>query len=83
MSGVSEMSSNDTATSDVLTSVSNVATAVSTVTVGIAPSGLSGYLPPQPRNQLSHYLDQDFRRKGLMLMVHYLELVGYYPLCVK
>ncbi|RQM13492.1 hypothetical protein DD237_003772 [Peronospora effusa] len=42
MSGVSEMSSNDTATSDVLTSVSNVATAVSTVTSGIAPSGLSG-----------------------------------------
>ncbi|CAI5728837.1 unnamed protein product [Peronospora farinosa] len=36
------MSSNDTATSDVLTSVSNVATAVSTVTSGIAPSGLSG-----------------------------------------
>ncbi|CAI5705526.1 unnamed protein product [Peronospora farinosa] len=42
MSGVSEMSSNDTATSNVLTSVSNVATAVSTVTSGIAPSGLSG-----------------------------------------
>ncbi|RQM10450.1 hypothetical protein DD237_003908 [Peronospora effusa] len=41
MSGVSEMSSNDIATSDVLTSVSNVATAVSTVTSGIAPSGLS------------------------------------------
>ncbi|RQM16065.1 hypothetical protein DD237_002342 [Peronospora effusa] len=40
MSGVSEMSSNDTATSDVLTSVSNVATAVSTVTSCIAPSGL-------------------------------------------
>ncbi|RMX63617.1 hypothetical protein DD238_006995 [Peronospora effusa] len=42
MSGVSEMSSNDAATSDVLTSLSNVTTAVSTVTSGIAPSGLSG-----------------------------------------
>ncbi|RMX68395.1 hypothetical protein DD238_006292 [Peronospora effusa] len=42
MSRVSEMSSNDTVTSDVLTSVSNVTTAVRTVTSGIAPDELSG-----------------------------------------
>ena len=42
MSGVSEMSLDDAAASDLLTSSDDVTIAASTVTFGITPSGLGG-----------------------------------------